>query len=113
VIKAMIEIVALAFDKANQVIVNPLIHMWQVIHASQLLSHAFLEYLKVVEIVMVHALGSIENKQCLNFVAFLKKKVHNCLNNHLHQVVSLNAQKFFSLGTFHTRLHMRCGQMFN
>jgi hypothetical protein len=46
-----------------------------VIHASQLLSHAFLEYLKVVEIVMVHALGSIENKQCLNFVAFLKNEV--------------------------------------
>ncbi len=109
----MIEIVALASDKANPVIANPLIHMWQVIHESQLLSHAFLEYLKVVEIVMVHALGSIENKQCLNFVAFLKNKVHNCLNNHLHQVVYVNAQKFLSLGTFHTRLHMRFGQMFN
>ncbi len=56
-------------------------------------------------------IGSIENKQCHKFVAFLKNKVHNCMNNHLHQVVSLNAQKFFSLGTFHKRLH--CGQMFN
>ncbi len=53
------------------------------IHASQLLSHAFLDYLKGEEIVMVHVLSSVEDEKCFNYVAFLKNKVCNHLNNHL------------------------------
>jgi hypothetical protein len=68
VVQATIEIVALASDKANLVIVNPLIHVWQVIHESQLLSHAFLEYLKVVEIVMVHALDLLKTNNVINLL---------------------------------------------
>jgi hypothetical protein len=47
--QAMVEVMALAYDKIIPTIINPLTCMWPVIHASQLLS-AFLEYLKVVEI---------------------------------------------------------------
>jgi hypothetical protein len=32
--QAMVEIVALASDKVNPTIINPLTHMWRVIHAS-------------------------------------------------------------------------------
>ncbi len=73
-VQATIEIVALASDKANPVIVNPLIHMWQVIHESQLLSHAFLEYLKVVEIVMVHALDLLKTNNVINLLLSWKTK---------------------------------------
>jgi hypothetical protein len=36
--------------------------MWRVIHASQLLFNVFFEYLKVVEIAMVHMLGFVEDE---------------------------------------------------
>jgi len=70
------------------------------IHASYLLSNAFPKYLKVAEIAMVHVFGSIEDEQCFNFVAFLKNKVWNRLNNHFQLVVSMYAQKFFTLHNF-------------
>ncbi len=82
IVQAMVEVVALAFDKVNPTNINPLTCMWQVIHASQLLSNVFPQYLKVVEIAMVHVLSSIEDERCFNFVAFLKNKVRNRLNNH-------------------------------
>jgi hypothetical protein len=71
-----------------------------VIHASQLLFNVFPKHLKVVEIAMVHVLGSIEDEQCFNFVAFLKNKVWNRLNNHLQQIVSMCTQFFFTLHNF-------------
>ncbi len=49
-------------------------HLWQVIHASQLLSNAFPKYLKVVEIAIVHVLGFVKDEQCFSSVAFLKNK---------------------------------------
>jgi hypothetical protein len=75
--------VALASNKVSLTIINPLTHMWRVIHASQLLSNAFLEYLKVAEIAMVHVLSFVEDERCFSFVAFLKNKMWNILNNHL------------------------------
>jgi hypothetical protein len=97
--EAMAEVVALAFD-INLTIINPLTHMWQVIYASQLLSNVFPKYLKVAKIAMVHVLGSIEYERCFYFVAFLKNKVQNTLNNYLQLVVSMYAHKFFTLHNF-------------
>jgi hypothetical protein len=48
-----------------------------------LLFNVVFEYLKVVEIAMVHMLGFVEDEWCFNFVAFLKNKMRNRLNNHL------------------------------
>jgi hypothetical protein len=62
VAQAMVEVMALASNKVNPTIINPLTRMWQVIHASQLLSNAFPKYLKVVEIAMVHVLGFVEDE---------------------------------------------------
>jgi hypothetical protein len=84
--QAMVEVVALTSNKVNLTIINPLTCMWQVIHASQLLSNVFPRYLKVVEIAMVHVLGFVEDEQCFSFVAFLKNKVRNKLDNHLQLV---------------------------
>jgi hypothetical protein len=79
----MVEVMTLASNMVNLIIVNPITCMWWMIHASQLLSHAFLDYLKGEEIVMVHVLSSVEDEKCFNYVAFLKNKVCNHLNNHL------------------------------
>jgi hypothetical protein len=49
---------------------------------------------------MVHVLGFVEDERYFNFVAFLKNKVWNRLNNHLELVVSMYAQKFFTLYNF-------------
>ncbi len=100
VAQAMVEVMALASNKVNPTIINPLTRMWQVIHASQLLSNAFPKYLKVVEIAMVHVLGFVEDEWCFNFIAFLKNKVRNRLNNHRELVVSMYAQKSFTLYNF-------------
>jgi hypothetical protein len=45
-----------------------------VINAWQLLSHSFLEFMRLVEIAMVHVLGFVEDKHCFNYVSFLKDK---------------------------------------
>jgi hypothetical protein len=107
------KVMALAFDKVNLIIVNPPTCICWVIRVSQWLSHVFPKYLKVIEIDMVHVLGFIEGKQCFSYVVFLKNKAHNRLNNHLHLVVSMYTHKFSHLAPFHTRLHIRCGLMFN
>jgi hypothetical protein len=41
VAQTMVEVVALATDKANPILVNLVTRFWQVIHASQLLAHFF------------------------------------------------------------------------
>jgi hypothetical protein len=100
IVQAMAEVIVLAFNKVNLIIINPFTRLSQVIHASQLLSNVFLKYLKVVKIAMVHVLGFVEDERCFNFVTFSKNKVWNRLNNHLELVVSMYAQKFFTLNNF-------------
>ncbi len=80
--RAMVEVVALASDKAHPMVVNPPTHLWLVINASQLLSHTFPKYLELAEIAMTHILGSVEDEWCFSLVFFLKDKVHNHVNPH-------------------------------
>jgi hypothetical protein len=49
---------------------------------------------------MVHVFGSIEDEQYFSYIAFLNKKMWNRLNNHLQLVISMYAQKFFTLHNF-------------
>jgi hypothetical protein len=94
----MAKVMALASNKVNPTIINPFTRMRQVIHAWHLLFNASPKYLKVVEIAKVHVFGFVE--RCINFVTFSKNKVWNRLNNHLELVVSMYAQKFFTLNNF-------------
>jgi hypothetical protein len=50
----MAEIMVITFDNVNLVIVDSLMHVWWVIHSSQLLFHSFLECLKLAKIAMFH-----------------------------------------------------------
>jgi hypothetical protein len=73
--QVMEEVVALADDKVNPQIVNPFTCLWKVINVFHLLSDTFLEYLKFVEIVMVHVLGFVEDERCFSLISFLKSKL--------------------------------------
>jgi hypothetical protein len=109
----MAEVVTLASDKANPIIVNPLTRIWQVIKAPQVLSHSFLEFLKLVEIAMVHVLGFVEDEHCFSFASFFKTKLCNCLDPRLELAIAMFSQKcFLVLTTFLTKLCMIHGQMF-
>ncbi len=48
-IQPMVEMVALATNKAHPMVVNPFTHLWHVINVCQLLSHTFSKYVKLVE----------------------------------------------------------------
>jgi hypothetical protein len=98
--QAMVEVVALAFNKVNVTIINRLTCMWGVMHASQLLCNVFPKYLKVVEIAMIHVLGFVEDEQCFNSVAFMKNKMCNKLDNHFQLGFFVYAQIFFTLHNF-------------
>ncbi len=58
----MVEVVALATNKVNPHIVNPFICLWKMINVFNLLFHTFPEYQKLVEIVMTHVLGYVEDE---------------------------------------------------
>jgi len=76
-------------------------------------SHSFPEFLKLVQIAMVHVLGFGEDEHCFSFASFLKTKFHNWLDPHLELAIAMFFKEFFLLLiTFLTRLHMIHGQMF-
>jgi hypothetical protein len=54
---------------------NPLIHIYKTINASQVLTHSFPEYFKLVEMAIVHVLGSVEDERCFSSLMFMKNKL--------------------------------------
>ena len=53
------------------------------------LAKAFGEYVKLVEVAMIHILGSIKDERAFYALIFLKDKVK--LDNHLHVVIGMHA----------------------
>ena len=49
--------------------------IWRTISASRVLSHGFPEYLKLVEIAMVHVIESVEDERIFSYVCFLRTKL--------------------------------------
>jgi hypothetical protein len=75
--------VTMGFDKSTLLLeVNPLTKFWHTIKANQLFCHVFFEYVKLVEIVVVHVFGSMEDEQCISSLSFLKSKFRSALNPH-------------------------------
>jgi hypothetical protein len=54
--------------------VNPIIQMWLKIIFSSILVYKLDEYLKIVEIALVHVLGLVEDERIFNNLSFVKKK---------------------------------------
>jgi hypothetical protein len=100
VFQAMAKMVALAVDKVQPQIVNPLSHLWKVINVCQFMSHIFSTYLKLVKIVMIHVFLYVKDERCVNFVSYFESKLWKHLIMHLSLVVVMYAQCFFTFDTF-------------
>jgi hypothetical protein len=55
---------------------------------------------KLVELVMVQILGSVEDERCFSTLAFMKLKFHNRFITHLLIVVHMFTQQFYTLENF-------------
>jgi hypothetical protein len=85
--------------------VNPIVQMWLKIIFSSILVYKLNEYLKIVEIALVHVLGSVEDEKSFNDSSFMKQKLM-LSTNHKSCIVCLHALmfSFFSLfGKFFPR----------
>ncbi len=60
---------------------NPLTKMWRL--SSRVFSFSFPKYVKLVELVMVQIVGSVEDERCLSILAFTNSKLWNKLTTHL------------------------------
>jgi hypothetical protein len=60
----------------------------------------FSEFFKLVEIATMQVLGSMEDKQTFSTLSFMKSKLRNHLNEHLHAIVGMYFQTFFTSNTF-------------
>jgi hypothetical protein len=74
---------------------NPLTKMWCLGTRFQVLSSSFLKYVKLVELVMVQIVGSMEDERCFYTLAFMKSKLQNKLTTHLPLVVCMFAQQLY------------------
>jgi hypothetical protein len=53
--------------------------------------------MKVIEIVMVQVLGSMEDEKTFNNLAFMKSKLHNWLTTHLNLCMRMFIQNFYNV----------------
>jgi len=72
--------------------INPLIHMWCLVKTIWILVSSFLEYVKLVELIMVQILSSVEDERCFSTMVFMKLKLHNRFTTHLLIIVRMFAQ---------------------
>jgi hypothetical protein len=70
-------------------VLNPLTQIWRIVDASQVLTHSFPKYIKLVEMEVVHVLGRVENERCFSFLVFLKSSLRTNLDLHLPLVVGM------------------------
>ncbi len=72
-------------------------HLWERIGSNVILNHHMFEWFKLVKLCMVMVLGNMEDERTFSNMAFIKKKLQNCLTTHLNFVVWMYAQKFNDL----------------
>ena len=80
--------------------VNPLTKIWRLFDANSTLSKCFLEHLKLVEIAVVHVLGSVEDERTFSSLSFLNDKIRKRLDTNLQLVVGMHGQQIYNLQTF-------------
>jgi len=80
--------------------VNPLTQLWHTLEASHILQHSFLEFFKLATIAAMQVLGSMEDERTFSTLSFMKSKLKNHFNEHLHTIVKTYSQTFYTLNTF-------------
>jgi hypothetical protein len=59
--------------------------------------HIFPKYLKLTKIIIIHVHGFVKDERCFIFMSFLYNILYNYLNLHLHLIVVMYVQHFFTL----------------
>ncbi len=80
--------------------VNLIIWMWLKIQYFPLLIQKLNEYIKVVKIVMVQILGSLEDEKTFNKLVFMKSKLYNQLTTHLNLCVCMFTHNLYTISIF-------------
>ncbi len=63
---------------------------------SQILKIKMFEFFRLVELVIVMVLGSVEDERTFSTLTFMKSKLRNHLTTHFDLVVKMYAQDFFT-----------------
>jgi len=79
---------------------NPITRLLHNIFAFGIFNHKFLEYIKLVAIVIIQMLTSNEYEQTFNTINLMKKKLWNSLNTHLDFYTKFYIQQFLTLQNF-------------
>jgi hypothetical protein len=58
------------------------------------------EFFKLIELLIIMVLGSVEDERTFSTLTFMKLKLKNHLTTHLDLVVKMYAQDFFTLQSF-------------
>jgi hypothetical protein len=81
-------------------VLNPLMQIWMIVDASQVLTHFSHKYIKSTNMVIVHVLRNVKDERCLSSLTFLKIKFKATLDPHLPLVINMYNYKLFTLKTF-------------
>jgi hypothetical protein len=90
-----------AFDAmAKPIDVNLIFQLWHIFSTSKIFFCFFPKYFELVEFAMVWVIGSVEDEQYFNSLAFYKFELYNWLANNLGLLVRMYSQKFYNLQSF-------------
>jgi hypothetical protein len=78
---------------------NPLTRLWWKVTTSPI-NQKLSKYMKLIEVNVVHVLGSIENECTFNTLSFMKNQLQNWLSMHLDLCTQFYSQQIFSLQIF-------------
>ena len=86
---------------ASKPLLNLVTKLWRRLDANSELSTSFPKYIKLAQIVLIHLLGSVEDKHAFSMVTLLKNKVRNRLDGeHLSLVAGMYNWSVYSFTSF-------------
>jgi hypothetical protein len=68
---------------------NPLIWLWKGLTTNQVVIHCIPKYIKLVEIIIVQVIGSMEDEHTFNIISFMRSKPKNKFTSHLDLVICM------------------------
>ena len=82
---------------AGKLLLNLVTKLWHCLNANSAMLMSFLEYIKLVQIALIHVLGSVEDERAFFLATFMEDKLQNRLDGeHLGLVVGMHNQSVYS-----------------
>ena len=79
---------------------KPMTKLWRTFGQTTMMLSRLSEWIKVVELVVIVVLGSLEEKRTFSILSFIKSKFSNRLGSHLDTCVKVYVQEFFTQESF-------------